>query len=256
MNKDQIRDFALNLGVDYVGFAAAEDYRSPRSPKLISLMPEARSLVVLAFRELSTCESPSPQITNAGRMDVMSFTRSINYRMAGFLERAGAKAMTVPVSYPMEMSATTKGSIGEVSLRHAAVAAGLGTFGRHNIVIHPKLGTRVIFSAILTNLELPSDLPVTDELCTQCDACVRSCPADALAVPGRTNVGRCLGKSQPYGIGGSIKFWSRFAEAENEEQQAMLMDPEYWKLYQAGIIGFQYFCFNCLKSCPVGQCKG
>lgn len=256
MNKEQIRDFALNLGVDYVGFAAAESYKSPRSPELSSLMPEVQSLIVLAFRELSTCESQSPQIAMAGRMDVMEFSRSVNYRLASFLERAGGKAMTVPASYPMEMSAATKGSIGEVSLRHAAVAAGLGTFGRHNIVIHPKLGTRVIFSAILTNFDLSSDIPVVDDLCLQCDACVHSCPAGALAVPGRTNVGRCLGNSQPYGIGGSIKFWSRFAEAEGEERQAMLKDPEYWKLYQAGFIGFQYFCFNCLKSCPVGQLKG
>lgn len=255
MNKEQIRDFALNLGVDYVGFTAAADYKSPRSPALSSLMPGVQSLVVLAFRELSTCESPSPQIAMAGRMDVMEFSRSVNYRLAGFLERAGVKAMTVSASYPMEMNAATKGSVGEVSLRHAAVAAGLGTFGRHNIVIHPHLGTRVIFSAILTSLDLASDAPVTDDLCLHCDVCVRSCPAEALAVPGQTSVGRCLGKSQPYGIGGSIKFWSRFAAVDGEEQQAMLKEPEYWKLYQAGFIGFQYFCFNCLNSCPVGQSK-
>ncbi|HBH12448.1 MAG TPA: 4Fe-4S ferredoxin, partial [Clostridiales bacterium] len=27
----------------------------------------------------------------------------------------------------------------------------------------------------------------------------------------------------------------------------------YWKLYQTGFIGFQYFCFECYKSCPIGQ---
>lgn len=255
MNKAQIRDVALGLGVDDVGFVAAEEYRSPRSPELHSLMPDVRSLVVLAFGELASCESQSPQIAMAGRMDVMEFSRSVNYRLARFLERAGGKAMPVSASYPMEMSAATKGSTGEVSLRHAAVAAGLGRFGRHNIVIHPRLGTRVIFSAILTDLHLPSDLPLADDLCLQCGVCVRACPADALAVPGQTNIGRCLAKSQPYGIGGSIKFWSRFAEADGAEQQAMLKDPEYWKLYQAGFIGFQYFCFNCLSSCPVGQVK-
>ena len=255
MDKEQIRSYALNLGVEYVGFAAAEDYKSARSPALNSLMPGVKSLIVLAFREMSTCESPRPQIAMAGRMDVMEFSRSVNYRLAAFLERAGLKAMTVPASYPMEMSAATKGCMGEVSLRHAAVAAGLGTFGRHNIVIHPQLGTRVIFSAILTSLDMTSDAPVIDDLCIHCDACVRSCPAGALAVPGQTSVGRCLGKSQPYGIGGSIKFWSKFAAVNEEEQQAMLKDPEYWKLYQAAFIGFQYFCFNCLSSCPVGQSK-
>lgn len=255
LNKEQIREFALGLGADYVGFAAAEDYVSPRSPALGSLMPEVRSLVVLAFRESSSCESQSPQMAMAGRMDVMEFSRSVNYRLTRHLERAGSKAMAVPASYPMEMSAATKGCLGEVSLRHAAVAAGLGTFGRHNIVIHPELGTRVIFSAILSSLDLASDMPLLEDLCLQCGTCVSSCPADALAVAGQTHVGRCLGKSQPYGIGGAVRFWSRFAEADDQQRHAMLKDPEYWKLYQAGFIGFQYFCFNCLNSCPVGQSK-
>lgn len=254
MNRERIREHALSLGVDDVGFAAAADYISPRSPPLTSLMPEAKALVVLAYREPSNCESPSPQINMSGRMDLMEFSRSINYRMAGFIERLGGKTMTISASYPLEMTERTMGSIGEISLRHAAVAAGLGRFGRHNIVIHPRLGSRVIFTALLTALDLPSDPPLLTPLCTDCNICVSACPAGALNEPGRTDVARCLRKSQPFGIGGAIKFWSKFAEAETqEEQKALLRDSEYWRLCQAGSIGFQYFCFNCLKSCPIGQ---
>jgi epoxyqueuosine reductase QueG len=256
MNKERIREYALSLGVDDVGFAAAVDYKSPRSPQLTSLMPEIKALVVLAYREPSNCESPNPQIAMTGRMDLMEFSRSTNYRLAGFIERLGGKTMTISASYPLEMTERTMGSIGEVSLRHAAVAAGLGNFGRHNIVIHPRLGTRVIFTALLTALEITSDPPVSDSLCTNCDACVSSCPAGALNEPGKTDVAKCLRKSQPYGIGGSIKFWSKFVEAEQqEEKKNMLLNSEYWRLHQAGSIGFQYFCFNCLKSCPIGQQK-
>lgn len=253
MTKEQIREYALGLGVDDVGFAAAADYRSPRSPKLPTLLPDARSLVVMAFGELSSCESPSPQIAMNGRLDLMEFTRSVNYRVARFLERAGAAAVTVPVSYPLEMSDATKGSVGEVSLRHAAVAAGLGAFGRHNLVLHPRLGSRAIFTAVVTDLDLPSDPPVTDDLCIHCDVCVRGCPGGALAEPGKTDVVKCLRSSQPYGIGGSIRFWSRYADADADARKAMLKDTEYWRLYQAGFIGFQYVCFRCLGSCPVGQ---
>jgi epoxyqueuosine reductase len=87
-------------------------------------------------------------------------------------DRHGAKAASIPFSYPMDMRA----GVGDVSLRHAAVAAGLGVFGRHNFVIHPKLDTRVIFAAVLTDLPLDSDPPVGEELCTECGLCVEQCP--------------------------------------------------------------------------------
>ncbi|MDW7710905.1 MAG: 4Fe-4S binding protein [Deferrisomatales bacterium] len=253
MEKETIRRFALDLGVDAVGFAAAEDYRSPISPPLESLFPGVRSLVVLGYRELSTCESPSPQLAMTGRLELMEFTRSCDYQVARFLERSGARAMTVPVSYPLVMSEETKGSVGEVSLRHAAVAAGLGRFGRHNLVLHPELGSRVIFSAVLTDAALPSDPPVEEDLCTQCGLCVEACPSGAFAEGGKTDVMKCIKTSQPYGIGGAIRFWSRYADAAAEERKAMLKDPHYWRLYQAGFIGFQYFCFRCLAACPEGR---
>jgi len=72
------------------------------------------------------------QVAMSGRLDLMHFSRSCSYKLARFLEREfKARAMTVPVSYPREMSLETKGAKGDISLRHAAVAAGLGIFGRH-----------------------------------------------------------------------------------------------------------------------------
>lgn len=249
----RIRDFVLGLGVDDVGVATVSDYHSPRSPALESIMPGVRSLVVLAFRELSNCRSGNMQIAMGGRLDTMEFMRTCNFRTARFIEKdLGAAAMTVPPSYPLEMSRTTGGTIGDVSLRHAAVAAGLGNFGRHNLVIHPEMGTTVLFTAILTDLELESDPPVAERLCDDCNICVESCPAGALDSEGRTDDMKCLRQSQPYGLNRLIRFWLRYTGSEPEERQRMLKDEEFWRLYQAGFIGFQYFCFNCYTSCPAG----
>ena len=252
--KKRIKEFALNLEVDDVGVAAAADYQSPRSPKLDTIFPGVKSIVVMAYKEPSSCESPNMQVAMNGRLDVMEFSRSCNYKMVRFLEKEfGAKAMSVPASYPLEMSLETMGSIGDVSLRHAAIAAGLGVFGRHNLVIHPKFGTRIVFTAILTDLDMPSDALCEEELCTNCNECVEQCPAGALDEENRTDVMKCLRKSQPYGIGSSIRFWSKFVDATPEEKKKMVKDVEFWRMYQAGFIGFQYFCWNCMKSCPVGQ---
>lgn len=252
--KEKIKDFVLSLGIDDVGIASAKDYKSPKSPDLESIFPGAKSYVVLAYKELSNCESENMQIAMGGRLDALEFARSSNYKVARFLEREfKAKAMTVPPSYPLHISYETKGTIGDFSLRHAAIAAGLGNFGRHNLVIHPKMGSRVVFTAVITNLELPSDLPISERLCTDCNVCVEQCPAGALNEEGKTDDMKCLKNSQPYGIGSAIRFWTKFAEATTEEQKKMVKDVNYWRLYQAGFIGFQYFCFNCIKSCPIGQ---
>jgi epoxyqueuosine reductase len=147
----------------------------------------------------------------------------------------------------------TERTLGDVSLHHAAVAAGLGNFGRHNLVIHPKMGTRVLFTALITNLDLPSDSPVFETLYTDCNACVENCPAGALNEEGKMDGTKCLKNSQPYGIGSAIRFWTKFAESPTEDQKKMVKDVTFWRLHHAGFTGFQYFCFNCIKSCPVGQ---
>lgn len=251
--EEKIKEFALSLGVDDVGFAAAEDYNSPLSPRLESLFPEVRSIIVMAYREPDNCESPNPQILFNGRMELAEFARSCNFKTMQFVRREfGAKTMSVPLSFPLPMTLETKGSVGDVSLRHAAVAAGLGVFGRHNLVIHPVLGSRVIFSAVLTDLPLKSGAPVEEKLCTDCGICVENCPGNALETEGKTHVMRCLKNSQPYGLAANIEFWNKFSDSTREQQKQMVRDPHFWRLYQAGFIGFQYFCANCIAKCPAG----
>jgi len=99
--KDEIKDFVLGLGVDDVGITAAKNYKSPRSPDLQGIFPGVKSLVVLAYQELSNCESENMQIATGGRLDALEFARSSNYRVARFLEKEfKAKAMTVPPLVP------------------------------------------------------------------------------------------------------------------------------------------------------------
>jgi epoxyqueuosine reductase QueG len=187
-----------------------------------------------------------------GRMDLMEFTRSCNYKLTRFLEKEfHVQAMSVPVSYPLDINDKTNGLIGEVSLRHAALAAGLGLFGRHNLIMHPRMGTRVIYTAVLNELDLPSDPQVTEDPCIYCDICVESCPVGALDEEGKTHVMKCLRNSQPYGMGGAMGFWKKFAASSPEEQKNMALSPDFMRLYQAQIIGFQYTCFKCYTSCPI-----
>jgi reductive dehalogenase len=65
-----------------------------------------------------------------------------------------------------------------------AVKAGLGEFGRHNMVITPEFGPRVRFSKIFTDLPLVDDAPIrfgVKEFCEVCDRCSSACPPRAIS---------------------------------------------------------------------------
>lgn len=252
MDKEQIRQFGHELGADAVGFAAIQDYRSKKSPDPRTILPGVKSLVVLGYRELDgAVESENTRVSFASRMGAMELSLKNNYLMTRHIEdRYQVKAASIPASYPLDMGPEVMGFVGDVSLRHAAIAAGLGVFGRHNLVIHPRFGTRIVFTAILTELPLDSDPPVQEELCDQCNLCVDACPAQALDEEGQTDMLKCLKASQPYGIGGTIRYLRQFIGASPEEQKALLRDPRLLHIYQAQFIGFQYFCNRCMAVCP------
>ena len=65
-----------------------------------------------------------------------------------------------------------------------AIKAGLGEFGRHNMVITPEFGPRVRFSKIFTDLPLVNDAPApfgVKEFCDICNRCSSACPPRAIS---------------------------------------------------------------------------
>jgi epoxyqueuosine reductase QueG len=255
MNKEEIRKYALNLGVDVVGFVSIDDYKSKRSPDPRNILPGGKSIIVLGHRMIDgALDSKNMRIAMAARMGVMDTSKSHVYLISKFIEdKFMTKAAPVLSSYPLDMEAPALGLLGDVSLRHAAVCAGLGVFGRHNLVIHPNFGSRLSFTGILTELPLVSDPPVTEKLCDNCNLCVKACPGKALDVEGKTDDLKCLKASQPYGIGGAIGYIRKYLGKSPEEQKDMLKDPNFMSLYQASFIGFQYCCFNCIAVCPISK---
>lgn len=255
MVKTAIREYILGLGVDDVGFARVTDYHSPKSYPIEHLLTGAKTIISLVFQELGV-DSPSSTIAMNSRLDMNCFQRSCSYQISRYLKREyQANAVDMPYSSPMEQY-KDRLALADFSQRHAAVAAGLGTLGRHNLVIHPRFGTRIGLVAIITDLVIEPDATIEQDLCIHCDLCVKNCPGAALDAPGKTDVGKCIRHSQPYGLRADIGFWQQFAASPPEEQKQMFIDEKYWRMKQAHSIGMQYYCFNCMRSCPVGVKRG
>ena len=85
------------------------------------------------------------------------------------------------------------------SLRHAAVAAGLATFGANNLALHPEFGPRVRWNVVITELEMDRyDGPLTDAVCLYdkgCRKCIETCPYKIFQEPTRFEF---AGQSHPW----------------------------------------------------------
>lgn len=249
----EIREFALSLGVDDIGFAKAGDYHSPKSFEITKFLPDAKSIIVLVFKVLSSCESPSMPAADNGLFDLFAFVRIASYRISRFLEsRYGARIATMPDCFPFELSSDRK-YLADFSQRHAAIAAGLGSWGRHNLVIHPRFGTRVNFASIITNLDLSPSPKRSEDLCTKCNICVDNCPAGALDEEGKTDVDKCARYCQPYGRHADVDFWRRFVDSSPEERKEMFKTDQYMRLRVTTHLGITHECFNCMSLCPIGD---
>jgi len=252
--KEKIREFVKSLEIDDVGFTSVIDYNSPKSPKLEVFFPEAKSIIVLAYKDLSSCETTNMQLAMNGRYDKNAAMHINCYKISHFLENQfHAKAISIPTTFTIDLNGNSQRGVSDFSLRHAAIASGLGSLGRHNLVIHPKFGTRVNFNAIITNLELESDERISEDYCAHCNICVNNCPARALDEEGKTDVLKCMKVSKPFGINSFLQYVDKFTNANQEDKIQMLSSFNFLPFYQAISGERDYNCFNCLKLCPVGQ---
>ncbi len=254
IQSDEVKAIAKAERVDLVGVASAdcmETKPNRRGPR--SVLPEARSVVVFAKRMLvGSLESPSNQVVTSQNLALYQELDRISYVLGCSLEQKGYRAATVPSYNPVEMTLETKGFTGAVSLRHVAQAAGLGALGKNNLLLTPHLGPRVRLGAVVTTADLDPDKPSSADLCKDCEACIASCPVDALSEPGKTHTGRCVRQILPHGLSGLIKFLMEGLDRPKDEVKQSFLDPNFWNLYQSLQVGLQYGCHACINACPVG----
>lgn len=97
------------------------------------------------------------------------------FLVADFIQSAGFRALPAAASQIVDW----EGQRAHVSHKHVGRAAGLGWFGRNNLLVNPALGSRFRLVTVLTDMPLEPAAPL-DRDCGACRACAAACPAGAI----------------------------------------------------------------------------
>ncbi len=179
-----IKDLVLDLGADVCGIANIERFHeAPIGFHPKDIFPGCKSVIVFGFALPKGLLSVNPQIIY-GHFNENSCVEvdSIAFKAAKELERLyQGRAIPIPSNVPYEYwDVELLEGRGLLSMKHAAVLAGLGTLGKSTLLLNENYGNLLAIGAVLTELDLASD-PMAESICIkECNLCLKNCPAQAL----------------------------------------------------------------------------
>lgn len=192
-----IRDYVKeNLNIDKVGFASIDRFeKAPKFMHPLTVMPNAKMVIVFLKRILRGPYHGIDEGTNYLSYNAYSYLglntaiQAEGYKLANYIEKSGYEAMhlpssaTLPEKGPRGPKASPDKPPREISIsvRIAAMAAGLGELGYSKVFLSPEFGPRQRIGIVLTDAEIEPDPISVGKICDKCKSCVRGCPADALS---------------------------------------------------------------------------
>lgn len=186
--KETIRSLLLSHGADVCGFAAIGDFSgAPAGFSPADLYPACKSVIAFGVALPRGVLQVDPRYIYGHFNDgCAAQVDRIAFSAANALERTFAMtAVPVPCDGPYDFwDAENLEGRGLMSMKHAAVLAGLGTLGKSTLLIHRRFGNRLTLGAILTDRELSSDPPAENLCPPTCRRCLDACPAGAISTQG------------------------------------------------------------------------
>jgi epoxyqueuosine reductase len=209
--RSRIRDRALALGFDAVGFCHAElgtearerlaeflasgqhgdmgwlERRAEQRSHPRRLWPAARSVIALGL-SYAPREDPLATLPLADRGSISVYARNRDYHE---LVKGMLKHLTQFIVSRFGSDAKVFVDTAPVMEKPLAARAGIGWQGKHTNLVSRSHGSWLFLGEIYTTLELPPDEPPADR-CGSCTRCLDICPTDAFPAPYRLDATRCI----------------------------------------------------------------
>jgi len=247
--KAEAKSTALANGADLVGFVRVSDLPE-HEEDMISILPSARSLVVVAARHsLGAITSAVNQMAQFDTIHTYDECARAAHRTARFLESAGLPSVAVPAFIPIDMEDPKRGMRGEICWRRAGVRAGLGSYGENGLLVTREFGAAIRLSGILTLADLEGDPRLDEDVCDHCMRCIEACPAEALTGEGKINKKRCGDRIFKYGFRFFRDLMADLIQKPETEARELLRGHGLREMWQTFMTGNYYYCFQCQSQC-------
>lgn len=180
VNNRRVKEIMFALGADLCGIASIDRFSdAPNGYHPLDIFPTCKSVISFACRfPVGTliCKSDVPytKVRNSitPKMDAIALDFCIE------MEKNQIVCVPIPAN-ESQWDENTGRYRSIVSQKHIAQAAGLGTIGRHSLLITPEYGSMVWLGAVLCEQEFEPD-EIKKSVCNDCNLCVDICPVNAL----------------------------------------------------------------------------
>ena len=184
LTSQELKIYAASAGALRCGVAGIERFENaPEGFAPKDVYSRCRSVIVM-LRQMPVgailAENPIPYTHTAYKMYEEMDRLSMD--VLRFCQSKGVGGALVPADVPyLYWDEERQQGKGIISLKHAAVQAGLGILGRSTIFLNKEYGNMVYIGAVLLDTDLEQDPIVTDFSCPpRCSVCINKCPAGAI----------------------------------------------------------------------------
>lgn len=190
-HQDFLQTMKEKLDIDLIGAASVEKSTELKD-KAAQFLPTVKSVIVFAketYKEVVSLVGPTRETGEPEPGEVLTVHANYIYgrlnravhEVAHLFRKEGYRS--IPLCAAPGFITDQRFIRSLFSYKHAAEMAGLGTLGWNSLLITPGFGPRVRLACLLTEAPVEETPRIKTDLCTQCGACIRVCPAQAIGEP-------------------------------------------------------------------------
>lgn len=242
---EDIKNYTYNLDLDTVGIADVENelfLNAPSENQPKNILKDAKSVIVFGKtlpKAVFKLNYHQDHLIQRLYHSIYKLLDIAGVKLSDYIESLGFYSIPIPSYIPLLIKNLEPWGL--ISLKHAALAAGLGTIAKHGLIIHPKFGTLIRLAAIITTAKLIPDKMMEENICLNCNLCIENCPANAFSKKtDKFNKIKCLNLVVKHGVNKLHSYDQNYLQNIELISNTMLLE------YAIG-------CTRCLEVCPLNN---